>query len=121
MTLQPCHHFKEDRTYRPHRESGHTPCEMTTGDKLANNRTYLHRRCCIILLIPHFQVPRIDTAALFEKIADGERTLVVDNTGRFIDQLVAESRNNRLYGYFVDRTIRQYTGNNIAKSNDLTE
>src|SRR2546430_16503430 len=86
--LQTCQAFQGYRTQRPHHSFGVTEGKITTGEKPAGDGAYLHRRGYVVLLIAHLQVPRVDTAALLEKIADGERPFVIDNTGGGTEQLI---------------------------------
>ena len=82
---------------------GSTQRKVAAGDQLVHNGTGFHRRGCVVLLLPGLQVARVDAAALLQKITDGERTFVIDNTRRFIEQLVAELRNEGLNGDFIHR------------------
>ncbi len=75
--------------------------KVAAGEQLAHNGTGLHRRGCVVLLLPGLQVSCVDTTALLQKITDGKRTFVIDNTRRFIEQLIAELRNEGLNRDFI--------------------
>src|SRR5258708_19060697 len=90
--------LQEDCTERPQHVFGSTQRKVAAGAKLTGNQTDLHRCRFIVLLLPGLQVSRVDTTALLQKITDGERTFVIDNTRRFIAQLIAELRNEALNG-----------------------
>src|SRR2546421_3495960 len=94
--LQTCQAFQGYRTQRPHHSFGVTEGKITTGEKPAGDGTYLHRRGYVVLLVAHLQVPRVDTAALLEKIADGERPFVIDNTGGVLNTQKTQPGKERL-------------------------
>src|SRR5258706_973692 len=98
----------------PHRK-------IAVGNQLADYWTRLHCRGFVVLVISHSQMSSMDTAALLQKIVDGEWTFVIDNASRFIDQLIAKLGNERLNGDLVNRTIDRYTCNDIAEGNHFTE
>src|SRR6266487_2477312 len=105
VTQHACEPFKNYCTKSPYDVFGGTQGKVATSDKLVKNRTHLHRRGFVVLPITHFEVPSVDTAALFEKIANVKGTFVIDNTSRLIDQLVTKLRNEGLNRDLVNSTI----------------
>src|SRR5579883_760157 len=113
--------FKHHSTHRPHRSPGSVQREIVAGKKKTHQQASIHRRGLIALLVPSLQMPGIDTAALAEKVANCERTFIIDNTGRLINQLIAKLRYERLNRDFIDGAIYRNARNDVAKGYNLTK
>src|SRR5256885_9571767 len=64
---------------------------------------------------------RVDTAALFEKIAYVDGTFVIDHAIGLIKELITKLRDKRLNRDFINSAIGRYTRYNIAEGDHLAE
>src|SRR5258708_12830938 len=82
--------LQEDCSERPQHVFGSTQRKVAAGAKLTGNQTDLHGCRFIVLLLAGLQMSRVDTTALLQKITDGERPFVIDNTRGFIEHILSD-------------------------------
>src|SRR5271157_3572138 len=121
VALQTCIALQSYGSYSPYSLLRSTHGRITTGNELANDGTYFHRGGFIVLLRKHLKMSSVNTTTLLQKIAYGDRPFVIDNTGWFIEQLIAQLRNESLDRDFINRTIGGNTCNDIAEGDHFTQ
>src|SRR5581483_2233104 len=95
--------------------------EVATGNELAKNWGDAHGRGLVLLPFTHGQVAGVDAPALLEKVAHGQRSLVVDDALRLIDERIAKLRNQGLDRNLIDRAAGGDIGDDVAEGDNLSQ
>src|SRR5258708_7024850 len=121
VSLHTSQAFEIDCPQRPENLFGGAHRKIAIQQQLAEDRADFHGRSFVMLLLAHLQMARVNAAALFEKIVHSERTLVIDNTTRFVDRLVPKLRDERLYRYLVNSTTSRDARNNVSEGDHFAQ